>query len=98
MSVSQRKDGRWCVKYKENGVWKQKIFKANAEKEAQKFNKEKLEELAEEQNKDEPMTFGELVVAFYSSNERNSTTKKMSSMPYVGMKKKVNISEVMLNS
>ena len=57
MSVSQRKDGRWIVKYRSDGKWKQRSFRA--EQEAVAFD------LEQSQTKfDENITMGELLMIF----------------------------------
>ena len=70
MSVSQRKDGRWLVKYRSDGKWKQRSFRA--EQEAVAFD------LEQSQTKfDENITMGELLMIFARSRpELHASTKR----------------------
>ena len=72
MSLSQRKDGRWLVKYKANGKWIQRAFRS--ETEARAFETEQLQaEAAEEQR----LTLGELAMLYFRSRpDFNRVTKK----------------------
>lgn len=52
MSIAQRKDGRYVVKYKDGGTWKQRTFRTRAD--AVKFEDEaKIEEAVQDR-----LTFG----------------------------------------
>lgn len=70
MSVSQRKDGRWLVKYRSDGKWKQRSFRT--EQEAVAFD------LEQSQTKfDENITMGELLMIFARSRpELHDSTKR----------------------
>ena len=64
MSVSQRKDGRWLVKYKDPlGVWKQKAFRQ--ESDARRFDDEQKYDTAKESR----LTLREAVVAYVRSRD-----------------------------
>lgn len=70
MSIAQRKDGRYVVKYKDGGTWKQRTFRTRAD--AVKFEDEaKIEEAVQDR-----LTFGELMTTFFRNNERHSQTIK----------------------
>ena len=57
MSISQRHDGRWLVKYKDDiGQWRQKSFRD--EEQARAFETSLIEEDAH------PVTMGELVAMY----------------------------------
>ncbi|MBQ7607923.1 MAG: tyrosine-type recombinase/integrase [Desulfovibrionaceae bacterium] len=71
MSVSQRKDGRWLVKYKTEEGWKQKAFRS--EEEAKTFDKEHV--YIEPQEPDR-MTLGELAISYFQANERHKKTRQ----------------------
>lgn len=59
MSLSQRKDGRFCVKYKDaGGQWRQRSFKSEAD--ARRFD----DEMSYEAQAATPMTLRECVVAY----------------------------------
>ncbi len=59
MSLSQRKDGRWCVKFKDaDGRWRQRAFKDEAE--ARRFD----DEMSYEAQAATPMTLRECVTAY----------------------------------
>ena len=61
MSISRRKDGRICVKYKTpEGIWKQRTFARGKEDEAQKFDAE----CAYDEVENTRMTLVEAVLAF----------------------------------
>lgn len=61
MSIARRTDGRWLVKYKFNGSWKQRTFRTRAE--AKLFDSEQTIEQAAEEN----LSVGELVTTFLRS-------------------------------
>lgn len=61
MSIAQRKDGRYCVKYKFNGRWQQRTFKTK--KEAKAFEAENNTEQAI----NEDLSVGEIIVAYLRS-------------------------------
>lgn len=64
MSVSQRKDGRWLVKYKDPlGVWKQKAFRQ--ESDARRFDDEQQYDAAKETR----LTLREAVVTYVRSRD-----------------------------
>lgn len=70
MSVSQRKDGRWVVKYKDDGTWRQKAFKDK--KTAYAFDDESRQEEI-----DTKLSLGELAIKFFKSRpEYNQHTKR----------------------
>ena len=74
MSVSQRKNGRWVVKYQPHGSkeWKQKTFKD--EQTARAWESEQLSSLEET---DERLTFAELTMLYFRSNpDKHQKTKK----------------------
>lgn len=71
MSIAQRKDGRFVVKYKDNGQWKQRSFKIEAE--AAKFDGTAI---LTEATQDTRTTMGELMVAFFNNNVRHKSTKQ----------------------
>lgn len=74
MSLSQRKDGRWIVKYKPHGSkkWKQKSF--NDEQLAKAWESEYLSLLDTE---DERLTLAELTMLYFRSNpDKHEKTKK----------------------
>lgn len=63
MSVSQRADGRWIVKYKDaSGKWKQRSEKDEATARAVDF------ELHQEQTEDRRLAVGELVLLYFKSH------------------------------
>lgn len=71
MSVSQRKDGRWLVKYKESGQWKQKSFRN--ETEARAFDAEIIRQT---QDTDDRLTLGELAIRYFKARpDMNAKTK-----------------------
>lgn len=61
MSVSRRKDGRWLVAYKDNGRWRQRAFRDEAE--ARCFDSE----MGNAANQDSRLTLGELAIAYFSA-------------------------------
>lgn len=61
MSISQRKDGRWLVKYKINGKWMQKAF--HDEGTARAFNAEQIEP-----EQDTRLSLMELMVSFFQAH------------------------------
>ncbi len=65
MSVSQRKDGRWLVKYKDplSGAWKQRAFRD--ESEARRFD----DETKYDEQKNVKLTLREAVVAYVRSHD-----------------------------
>ncbi len=63
MSVSQRKDGRWVVKYRSGERWVQRTFKEEHEQEARSFDAEQASPGEEER-----LSIGELVAVFLRSN------------------------------
>ncbi len=71
MSLSRRKDGRWCVKYRDaDGKWRQRTFKDEAE--ARRFDDEqKYEEQA-----DTPMTLRECVTAYVLARPELAETSR----------------------
>ncbi len=74
MSVSQRKDGRWIVKYKIHGSkeWKQKAFRD--EQTARAWESEQLSSL---DTTDERLTLAELAMLYFRSNpDKHQKTKK----------------------
>lgn len=68
MSIAQRKDGRFCVKFKVAGTWKQKSFRTM--KEAEKFEAD----IVMDETVDDRMTVGELMTAFFRNNKRHPAT------------------------
>lgn len=71
MSVAQRKDGRWLVKYKDGGIWRQRAFRS--ENEARTFDLD----CQTEQTQDTRPTLGELTAAFFRSRpEYHQHTKR----------------------
>lgn len=68
MSIAQRKDGRYCVKYKHNDKWQQRTFRSLAE--AKKFEGETTieEAIAEE------LSVGEVLVSYYRSIPHHKAT------------------------
>ncbi len=74
MSVSQRKDGRWLVKYKEEGVWRQRAFRD--ETEARAFDSESTVKQMVETAATEKPTLGELALAYFKSNVRSLATRR----------------------
>lgn len=60
MSVSQRKDGRWCVKYRTDAGWKQRTFPAAKEADAREFDAQ----CAYDERENERMTLVEAVLAY----------------------------------
>lgn len=72
MSVSQRKDGRWLVKFKADGQWRQRAFRNEAE--ARAFDAECY---AAAQENDDRLTLGELTMSFFRSRpDYNHETKR----------------------
>lgn len=70
MSVSQRKDGRWLVKYKDPlGVWKQKAFRQ--ESDARRFDDEQKYDAAKESR----LTLGDAVVDYVLSHDLCETNQ-----------------------
>lgn len=61
MSVSQRKDGRWLVKYKVDGTWKQEAFRD--EQTARSFDAEQAQDKSEDS-----LSMGELIASYLRSN------------------------------
>lgn len=61
MSVSQRKDGRWLVKYKRDGRWKQQAFRD--EQTARSFDAEQAQGQS-----NEALSMGELIAVYLRSN------------------------------
>lgn len=73
MSVSQRKDGRWLVKYKDGTDWKQKSFRD--EQTARAFEGEWTS--ASLSANEERLTLGELVMLYFRSNpDKHPQTRK----------------------
>lgn len=68
MSIAQRKDGRYLVKFKVDNVWKQKCFRT--QKEAEQFEAN----TALDEATSERMTVGELMTAFFRNNKRHRGT------------------------
>jgi len=60
MSVSQRSDGRWIVKYRTDTGWKQKSFPASKESQARQFDSQ----CAYDEPENERLTLIEAVLAF----------------------------------
>ncbi len=74
MSLSQRSDGRWIVRYKPKDAsgWKQKTFRD--EQSARAWESEHLSSLVEQ---DERLTLGELTMLYFRSNpDKHPETKK----------------------
>lgn len=74
MSMAQRADGRWVVRYKDKatGIWKQKTFRD--EQTAASWENEYLATLPDQ---DDRLTMGELMVLYFKANpEKNAHTKK----------------------
>ena len=73
MSVSQRKDGRWIVKFKDplSGQWKQRAFKS--ESDARRFDDENKYDA----QKDVKLTLREAVVAYVRSRDLSERRKQM---------------------
>lgn len=73
MSVSQRKDGRWIVKFKDplSGQWKQRAFKS--ESDARRFDDENKYDA----QKDVKLTLREAVVAYVRSRDLSQSRRKM---------------------
>lgn len=70
MSIAQRKDGRYCVKYKYNGKWQQRAFKTL--KEAEAFESEtKIEKAISER-----LSVGEILVSYFRSVPHHPKTVK----------------------
>ena len=68
MSIAQRKDGRYCVKYKYNGKWQQRTFKSREE--AESFDGEtKIEEVASEE-----LSVGEILTSYFRSVPHHKKT------------------------
>ena len=68
MSIAQRKDGRYCVKYKYQGKWQQRTFRTR--KEAEAFDGEtKIEDAANEE-----LSVGEILVAYFRSVPHHKKT------------------------
>ena len=61
MSVSRRSDGRWIVKYRDGGAWKQKSFRDEAT--AMAFDAE----MREPEEADGRLSMGELALAYLRS-------------------------------
>lgn len=75
MSVAQRADGRWIVRYKDTseGKWKQKAF--HDEQTARAWEAEYLE--ANSDNHDDRLTLGELTMLYFRSNpDKHPRTKR----------------------
>lgn len=68
MSIAQRKDGRYLVKYKVDETWKQKSFRTIAE--AEQFEAD----LKSDNATSDRMTVGELMAAFFRNNKRHPRT------------------------
>lgn len=74
MSISRRKDGRICVKYKTpDGVWKQRTFARGKEDEAQKFDAE----CAFDEVENARMTLVEAVLAYMKNVQHCRETIKL---------------------
>ena len=83
MSVSQRKDGRWLVKYKDPlGVWKQKAFRQ--ESDARRFDDEQKYDAAKESR----LTLGEAVVAYVQSRDLSEHRRQIYSFLVNGYDRK----------
>ena len=65
MSIAQRNDGRWIVRYKENGdkKWKQKVFRH--EQTARAWEAEHLASF--ETQEEDRLTLGELTMLFFAA-------------------------------
>lgn len=61
MSVSQRKDGRWLVKFKQNGKWVQKAFRDEGTGRA--FDAEQVDP-----EQDTRLSLMELMVSFFQAH------------------------------
>ncbi len=83
MSISQRKDGRWLVKYKDPlGAWKQKAFRD--ESEARRFDDEQQYDAAKETR----LTLREAVVAYVQSRNLSEQRRVMYSFLVNGYDRK----------
>lgn len=73
MSIAQRKDGRWLVRYKPKGSteWKQKAFRD--EHTARAWESDHLASLSEDQ---ERLTLGELTILYFRANSIHQKTKR----------------------
>lgn len=72
MSTSQRKDGRWIVKYRSPDGWKQRAFRD--EQTALSFD---AEQTVAAEGKEERLSVGELVALFFRSNpDKHPQTKQ----------------------
>ena len=71
MSLSRRKDGRWCVKYRDaSGKWRQRSFKD--ENEARRFDDEQKYDA----QADTPMTLRECVTAYVLAHPKLVETSR----------------------
>ena len=73
MSVSQRKDGRWCVKYRTDAGWKQRTFPASGEAEAREFDAQ----CAYDERDNTRMTLVEAVLAYMKNVPHCRETTKL---------------------
>lgn len=72
MSISQRGDGRWIVRYKDGEAWRQKTFRV--EQEARAWESDYL---ARTCNTDQRLTLGELAALYFRSKpDMHRETKK----------------------
>ena len=62
MSISQRRDGRWVVRYKDGEAWRQKTFRV--EQEARAWESDYLAHTCQT---DQRLTLGELAALYFRS-------------------------------
>lgn len=71
MSIAQRNDGRFAVKFKVNGTWRQRTFRTLDE--AKQFEAEAISDEAVQ----ERLTVGELAALYLRSNKNTNRQRKI---------------------